>query len=141
MMRPVPETLTVQVPFTIRKRGGRKAMVLPEGIVARPMRVDSTLVKALARAFRWKKMIESGEFTNLGDLAAREKIAPTYLNRVLRLTLLAPEIVERIVEGRCAFVLAELLEPFADVWGGAGGELRSTIRAECSLLAVRRCTR
>jgi hypothetical protein len=111
------EVVTVQVPFKFVKRGGRKEIQLPAG-APRQCKPDSTLVKALARAFRWKKMIESGEYTNLADLAAREKIAPTYLNRVLRLTLLAPEIVERIVEGRCAFVLAEFLEPFAELWEG-----------------------
>ena len=112
------DVVTVQVPFRFVKRGGRKELVLPEGAAPCAVSADSTLVKALARAFRWKKMIESGEFTNLADLAAREKIAPTYLNRVLRLTLLAPEIVERIVDGRREFVLAELLEPIAELWEG-----------------------
>jgi hypothetical protein len=100
MNRIAPEILTVQVPFTIRKRGGRKVMVMPEGAKPERPRVDNTMVKALARAFRWKKMLESGEFATIAELAAREKIQPSYLTRILRLTLLAPEIVEAIVEGR-----------------------------------------
>ncbi len=110
------ETVTVQVPFRIVKRGGRKEMVLPEGAPRRGASVDSTVVKALARAFRWKRMLESGEITTIADLAAREKIAPTYMARIIRLTLLAPAIVERIMVGTCQLGLAELLEPFPAEW-------------------------
>ena len=83
----VPETVTIHVPFRIVKRGGRKEMQMPDG-AALPRSTDSTLVKALARAFRWKRMLESGEFATIGELAEREGIAVSYLTRVLRLTLL-----------------------------------------------------
>ena len=64
---PIPETMTLHVPFRIVKRGGRKEMQLPHGV--RPdRRMDNTLVKALARAFRWKRMLESGEFATIGEL-------------------------------------------------------------------------
>jgi len=96
---PAPETVTLHVPFRVAKRGGRKEMRLPDG-AAHAQRTDSTLVKALARAFRWKRMLESGEFATTAELAEREGIAPSYMTRVLRLTLLAPEIVEAILEGR-----------------------------------------
>jgi hypothetical protein len=85
----IPDTVTLHVPFRIVKRGGRKEMQLPEG-AAPPRGTDSTLVKALARAFRWKRMLESGEFATIAELAEREGIAPSYMTRVLRLTLLAP---------------------------------------------------
>ncbi len=116
MSRMAPETLTVQVPFTIRKRGGRKEIVVPEGVEAPRPRVDNTLVKSLARAFRWKRMIDSGAFATIGDLADHEKIASSYLTRVMRLTLLAPEIVESILEGRCALGLAEALKSISVEW-------------------------
>ena len=112
------DVVTVRVTFRFVKRGGRKEMVLPTGEPRRANNVDGTVVKALARAFRWKKMLESGEFATIGDLAAREKIAPTYMTRVMRLTKLAPEIVEGILDGRCALALAELLEPFPVEWEG-----------------------
>ena len=114
---PIPETVTLHVPFRIVKRGGRKEMQLPEG-AAQPRSADNTLVKALARAFRWRRMLESGEFATIGDLAEREGIAPSYLTRVLRLTLLAPEIVEAILEGRQRpeVTLARVLEPFPGAW-------------------------
>nr|WP_135503097.1 hypothetical protein [Roseovarius aestuariivivens] len=114
---PVPDTVTLHVPFRILKRGGRKEMQLPDG--AKPSRrADSALVKALARAFRWKRMLESGEFATIGELAEREGIAYTYMARVLRLTLLAPDIVEAILEGEQGpqVTLAMMLEPFSLVW-------------------------
>ncbi len=114
--RPVSETITVHVPFRIVKRGGRKEMVLP--LDAQPQRVDNTLIKALARAFRWKKMLESGEFVTIAELAEREGIAPSYLTRVLRLTLLAPTIVDAIVDGTQGpdVSMARLIEVFPISW-------------------------
>jgi hypothetical protein len=96
---PIPETVRLQIPFRIVKRGGRREMQLPE-VAARTCGPDSTLVKALARAFRWKRMLESGEFATIAELADREGIAPSYMTRILRLTLLAPAIVEEILDGR-----------------------------------------
>ena len=104
-------------------------MQLPEG-ATQPRRTDSTLVKALARAFRWKLMLESGEFATIAELAEREGIAPSYMTRVLRLTLLAPDIVEAILDGKQGpeVTLALLLEPLPVEWdkqmlinGGATG--------------------
>lgn len=94
----VPETVTVHVRFRPVKRGGRKEIQLPDG-AAHSRRADSTLVKALARAFRWKRMLESGEFTTIAELAEHEGIAPSYMTRVLRLSLLAPEIVTAVLDG------------------------------------------
>ena len=114
---PIPDTVTLHVPFRIVKRGGRKEMQLPEG-AAQPRRKDSTLVKALARAFRWKRMLDSGEFTTIAELAEREGIASSYMTRVLQLTLLAPDIVEAILDGRQRpeVTLTRLLEPFPSEW-------------------------
>ena len=114
---PIPETVTLHVPFRVVKRGGRKEMQLPEG-ATHPRRTDSTLVKALARAFRWKRMLESGEFATVSELAEREGIAPSYITRVLRLTLLAPDIVEAILDGKQGpeVTLAQGLEPFPLAW-------------------------
>ena len=113
----IPETVTIHVPFRIVKRGGRKEMILPPGAPAQ-RKIDNTMVKALARAFRWKRMLESGHFATIGDLASKEGIAPSYMTRVMRMTLLAPEIIEAIVEGRQGpeVTLAGLLEPVALEW-------------------------
>jgi len=115
--RLIPETITVHVPFRLVKRGGRKEMVMPVCATPSGNSIDGTVLKALARAFRWKKLLENGEFATISDLAAHEKIAPTYMTRVMRLTMLAPEIVEGIVQGRSLLGLAKLLEPLPADWG------------------------
>ena len=114
---PIPETVTLHVPFRVVKRGGRKEMQLPEG-ATQTRRPDSTLIKALARAFRWKRMLESGQFNTINELAEHEGIAPSYLTRVLRLTLLAPDIVEAILDGKqgAEVTLGRLLEGFPVEW-------------------------
>ena len=96
------QMLTVRVPLAVRKqRGGRKLMVAPDGMAPRgASAADTTLVKALARAFRWRRMMETGRYGTISDLAAAEKIAESYLCRILRLTLLSPAIVEAILDGR-----------------------------------------
>jgi hypothetical protein len=113
----IPEIVTLHVPFRIVKRGGRKEMRMPEG-ATQSRRTDITLVKALARAFRWKRMLESGEFATIAELAEREGIATSYMTRVLRLTLLAPEMVEAILGGKQGHevMLAKLMEPPAGSW-------------------------
>lgn len=114
---PIPDTVTIHVPFRIVKRGGRKEMQLPVGAPAR-RRPDDALVKALARAFRWKRMLESGEFATIAELAAYEGIAPSYMTRVLRLTLLAPATVEAILDGwqPAGLQLGDLLGGFPLEW-------------------------
>lgn len=94
-----PKTVTIHVPFRLVKRGGRKEMQLPEG-AAQARKPDNTLIKALARAFRWKRMLETGEYATIADLAEREGIAAPYLTRTMRLAQLAPDLVEAILDGR-----------------------------------------
>jgi hypothetical protein len=92
--------------MTIRRRGGRKQIIGPDGAQvqtggdAMETRGDPALVKALARAFRWRRMLEEGKHVSMRELAAAEKIDASRLSRVLRLTLLAPDIVEAILDGR-----------------------------------------
>ena len=124
---PIPETVTLHVPFRVVKRGGRKEMQMPEG-TTQPRRTDNTLVKALARAFRWKRMLESGEYSTIAELAEREGIAPSYMTRVLRLTLLAPEIVEAILDGKQGpeMTLSQCLEPLPPSWSEQTSAFRHT---------------
>ena len=77
---------------------------------------DGTLVKALARAHRWQRVLESGEYGTLAELSAAERISRSYICRVLRLTLLAPDIVERVMDGRPTAGLAQFLKPFPIEW-------------------------
>lgn len=114
---PIADVVTIQVPFRVVKRGGRKEMQLPDG-ASSTSKIDNTLLKALARAFRWKRMLESGDFTTIAELAEREGIAPSYMTRVMRLTLLAPDIVDVILDGRQEpeVTLARVMEPFPQDW-------------------------
>jgi len=116
---PIPETVTLHVPFRLVKRGGRKEMQMPDG-VRLDRKADNTMVKALARAFRWKRMFESGEFATIAELAEREGIAPSYMTRILRLTLLAPDIVEAILVGSQGpeVTLARVLGWLPEEWEG-----------------------
>jgi hypothetical protein len=112
-------TLVVRIPMRFQRRGGRKRIVAPDGSELTPSskpQPDGTLVKALARAWRWQRMLESGEYGTLAELADAERISRSYVCRVLRLTLLAPEILEQILAGRSTAGLARVLEPFPAVW-------------------------
>jgi hypothetical protein len=116
-----PQTFTVRVPFSIRKRGGQKLVIAPNGTeTSRPVRsrVDNSMIKALGRAFRWRKLLDTGVYGSIEEMAAAEKINTTYVSRLLRMTLLAPEIVEAILDGRqpTEMTLAALMVPFAVVW-------------------------
>jgi hypothetical protein len=113
------QTISIHVPFQVTKRGGRKEMVLPPGTPAQRPRTDNTVVKALGRAFRWKRMLETGAYASVTELAEKEKIGMSYLTRVLRMTLLAPDIIEAILDGRQGdgIDLATLADPFPTEWG------------------------
>ena len=120
-------TLTVRVPMVLRKRGGRKVVFGPEGVTRTPPphRIDNAMVKALARAFRWRSLMETGVYATVGEIAEAERVNDSYVSRVLRLTLLSPEIVEAILDGRpCEGVTLErLMKPFPILWKGQQLEL------------------
>lgn len=117
-------SITVRVPLTIRKRGGRKVVISPEGTVVpcaprqATTTADPALVKALARAFRWRRMLEDGRYATVSDIARAEKLERTYVGDILRLTLLAPRVVETIIEGRqpAELTLSGLLKPLPIEW-------------------------
>jgi hypothetical protein len=90
--------------------------MLPENIEQR-RQPDKTLLKALARAYRWKRILEQGKFTTIEEIAAHERISASYLARVMRLTLLAPGIVEAMLDGqRPTLGMDELLDPMTPIW-------------------------
>lgn len=114
-MRAIPasDTLTLHVPFRIIRRGERKDIVLPAGAL-KPRRTDSTLAQALGRAFRWKRLLDSGACLTVAEVAEREGVAIPYVSCLLQLTLLAPDIVEPFVDARQGpkVTLAPILEHF-----------------------------
>jgi hypothetical protein len=98
------DTLTVHVPMAFRRRGGRKLIVAPDGTampaIAPRIQIDNVLVKAIARAFRWQKLLDRGIYSTIKEIATKERIDPSYVGDVLRLTLMAPDIIEMILDGR-----------------------------------------
>ena len=103
-------------------------MVTPDGAEWAPRpRVDNAMLKALARAFRWRKMLDTGAFGTLEDLARAKDVHATYVSRILRLTLLAPDIVEAILDGRqpVELQLDDLLIGFPVEWKGLRQALTS----------------
>jgi hypothetical protein len=98
------DRITVYIPMTLKKRGGRKEIILPEGLApngspARKPATQESLVIAIARAHRWKALLESGRYGSIAELARAIKIDNSYVARLLNLTLLAPDIIQAILEG------------------------------------------
>ena len=112
---------SVHIPMTFKKRGGRKVIVLPDGTRGNPAKevtIDNTIVKALARAFRWQKLLENRTYGCCSDIAKAEKIDASFVSRVIRLTLLAPDIIDELLEGKqpAYLTLKGLLVPFPVEW-------------------------
>jgi hypothetical protein len=115
-------SITVRVPPAIRRRLGRKTMVTPvqKGLLAVATRAESTLVKALARAFRYQKLLDEGRYASISEMAEGERIERGFLRTLLRLMLLAPDIVEAAFDGRqpVGMTLRGLMEPLSLEWVG-----------------------
>jgi hypothetical protein len=114
-------TITIRVPIAVRKRGGRKTVTTPDGLSAlAPARahVDRAVVNALARAFRWRMLIETGMHRTIQEIADVEKLNASYVGRVLRLALLAPDLIQAILDDhhRPKVTLDALMRPFPVRW-------------------------
>lgn len=94
-----PRTVTVHVPLTFNSRGGYK-IALPDAVPVNQSRTHNALLKALARAYRWRKQIENGEYASITELARAKSVNQSYACRLLRLTLLEPALVTDILNGR-----------------------------------------
>jgi hypothetical protein len=113
------ETLVVRIPMQFQRRGGRKRIVAPDGSAIVPSsrpQPNGTLAKALARAHRWQRMLDEARFVSVRELAEAERVGHSYVGRILRLSLLAPDIVEYILDGRRTPELAQLMQPFPLEW-------------------------
>jgi hypothetical protein len=97
------DTLVVRVPMRFQRRGGRKRIVAPDGSELAPSskpRPDGTLTKALARARRWQKLLDEGVYASVSDIGDAEKISKSYVSRIVRLALLAPDTSRESSWGR-----------------------------------------
>jgi hypothetical protein len=126
-----PTTVTVHVPMTFVLRGGRKVIegpdTGPEGLnpshealraQSQPKRSNNALLKALVRAHRWRRMIETGQCASITELAKTENVNQSYACRMLRLTLLAPAVVVDVLNETCTsdLMLKQFMKPFPVQW-------------------------
>lgn len=107
--------------MTFRSRGGKTVIVLPDGsrgVVRQEAKIDNTMVKVIARGFRWQRLLCNGTCSTIEDLAAAEKINPSYVSRILRLAYLSPKIVQAILDGKqpAWLTMNHLLKPFPLDW-------------------------
>jgi len=117
------DRITVHIPMVMKKRGGRKEIILPDGVApaqspARKPMTQDALIIAIARAHRWKALLESGTYPSIDALAAAVKLDRSYVGRILRLTLLAPDIIQAILQGTepSGLSLEKLTKTFPDDW-------------------------
>ncbi len=115
------EVVSIEFPMTFKKRCGRKVIVLPDGSNGNPApkaTIDNTMVKALARAFRWQKLLEDGTYGCIEDIARGERIGASFVSRIVKLASLAPDIVDAILDGRqpAHLTLKQLMLPFPVNW-------------------------
>ena len=114
-------TLIVRIPMRFQRRGARKRIVAPDGSAIVPSskpQPDGTLIKALARAWRWQRMLDDGVHASVSDIGDAENISKSYVSRILRLALLAPDIVEAILAGSTdqGMMLEQLERPLPACW-------------------------
>ena len=97
------DIVSIQVPMTFRRRGGRKLIISPDGTAGPPTEtvvIENALIRALAQAFRWRDLFENGTYGSLDEIARKENVAESYISRTMRLTLLAPDLIEMILDDR-----------------------------------------
>jgi hypothetical protein len=102
--------------FTIH--GGRQTILSEVTEIPLQSRIDNAVIKALAKAHRWRRMIENGDYASITELAKMEKVNQSYACRLLRLTLLAPTVVTDILNGRHGsdLMLKRVMKPFSIQW-------------------------
>ena len=127
-------TLVVRIPMRLRRRGGRKRIVAPDGSELAPAskpQPDGTLLKALARAWRWQRLLDKGVYASVSEIGDAENISKSYVSRILRLALLAPDVVEEILAGTTnqGMVLEHLERPLPASWEEQRGCLLSARRS------------
>jgi hypothetical protein len=117
------KVLKVFVPFEMQKRGGRKLVLAPgsqsdEDHLSKRAPQANALLKAIARAYRWRRQIEDGEFASISELAKACGVNQSYACRLLRLTLLSPALIEEVLSGRLSgsLTLKRALAGFSVVW-------------------------
>lgn len=117
--------LSIFMPMRLKKRGGRKMVLVPEGkapLASQHSGIDTTLVKALVRAHLWQRQLKSGKYQTMQDLCDANKVTAKYVQLILRLNFLAPKLKEAILLGRQPrhLKLADLMQNIPSLWHEQG---------------------
>ena len=115
------ESIRIHIPLKFKRRGGRKEIIVADGLPNfQPDRTayQKPLVIAIARAHQWQRLLDTGRIGSISELAKRLKVDHSYISRLLHLTLLAPDIIEAILDGKesSGLSLARLTKPFPVLW-------------------------
>lgn len=120
MAKTKAKDIILDIPISFLRQGARKTIIAPKDALngEEILKFDDTIIKALLRAHRWKKALESGKADSIADLAQKEGISSSYFARVMRLNLLAPDIKTAILDGRQPkhIKLLDMLQPFPMLW-------------------------
>ncbi len=92
------KTIRVVIPLTIRKRNGRAKILPPDEVILwdGPTQ-DPHVLRAIARAWNWRRQLETGAATTIQDIASAEKVSDRFVSRMMRLAYLSPEVLEHLV--------------------------------------------
>jgi hypothetical protein len=108
------------VPLKLRRIGGRKRVVMPDGLapLTASIQPESALLRAIVKAHHWQSMLNDRRYSSIAELATAHKVSHTYACRIMSLNALSPRIVEAVLEGRQGpdVTLAVLSRPFSAVW-------------------------
>lgn len=100
-MTSTTDTIRVVIPLTIRKRNGRPKILPPDDVTVRDGRAqDPHVLRAIARAWSWRRQLENGSASTIQDIAAAEKVSDRFVSRMMRLTYLSPEVIDHLVTRR-----------------------------------------
>jgi hypothetical protein len=132
--------IVIRIPMAFKKRGGRKEIISPGSPSGLQEGIDATeppkpqpqrpLAVALAKAYTWQEMMESGQVGSIKELARQNHVNPSYIARILRLATLAPDIVEAILDGRepSGLSLRKLTGNLPLLWDEQRAQLRFPLR-------------
>lgn len=114
-----PNTIRIVIPLTIRKRNGRPKILPPENVDAAEMQAqDPRLLRAIGRAWGWRRKLEAGEFATIRDIAVAEKVSERFVSRTMRLAYLSPVVLEKLVTHRrpCRLSIKDLSAVAGRLW-------------------------
>ena len=116
------------VPWTLVKRGIKKQVITPIDAPhqflseaprereARAAAQDTSLMRALGLAHHWQRLLDEQRATSVAEIAKAEGMDLTQVRRLLRLTLLAPEVLERLTESPEAVLEHVMRRPWPNSW-------------------------